>query len=198
MNPAHRHWPILADRSGTLATMHFVIVPGINGSGEDHWQSIWQGEWGPAASRIAPSSWDEPDVDDWCEALDRAVAGAGSADVVLVAHSLGCITATEWAARTRPAVRGVFLVAPPDTAEPGFPAEASTFTTLTPVPLEVPGLLVTSENDPYCTTDAADRLAKAWRVDHVSAGSAGHINSAGGLGRWEFGRALFTAFAAGR
>lgn len=175
--------------------MRFVIVPGINGSGGDHWQSIWQAEWGSAASRIVPGSWDEPEVDDWCVALDRAVAGA--TDVVLVAHSLGCVTAIEWAARTRPAVRGVFLVAPPDTAGPDFPAEASTFTKLNPVPLEVPGLLVTSEDDPYCTTDAADRLAEAWRVDHVSAGPVGHINSTSGLGRWEFGRALLTAFTAG-
>lgn len=176
--------------------MHFVIVPGINGSDENHWQSIWQGEWGQAASRIAPSSWDEPDLDDWCQALDRAVAGR--TDVVLVAHSLGCITAIEWAGRTRPAVRGMFLVAPPETSRADFPAEASTFTALTPVPLDVPGLLVTSEDDPYCTTDEADQLAKAWQVDHISAGLVGHINSASGIGRWEFGRALLTAFTAGR
>jgi predicted alpha/beta hydrolase family esterase len=181
-----------------VAIVHFVIIPGINGSDEDHWQSIWQAEWGSAASRIAPSSWDEPDVDDWCRALDQAVADAPSTRVVLVAHSLGCITAIEWAARTRPEVSGVFLVAPPDTTGPGFPAEASTFTALTATPLDVPGLLVTSENDPYCTVDAADRLAKAWRVDRVSTGHVGHVNSASGVGRWEFGRALLTAFAAGR
>jgi predicted alpha/beta hydrolase family esterase len=178
--------------------MHFVIIPGINGSDEDHWQSIWQAEWGSAASRIAPASWDEPDVDDWCRALDRAVTDARSARVVLVAHSLGCVAATEWVARARPDVSGVFLVAPPDTAGPGFPAEASGFAALTATPLSVPGLLVTSENDPYCTTDAADRLAEAWRVDHINAGPTGHVNSASGLGRWGFGRALLTAFAAGR
>jgi predicted alpha/beta hydrolase family esterase len=175
--------------------MHFVIVPGINGSDENHWQSMWQAEWGPAASRIVPASWDEPDLDDWCQALDRAVAGA--TDVVLVAHSLGCITAIEWAARARPAVRGMFLVAPPDTARADFPAEASTFVALTPVPLEVPGLLVTSDDDPYCTTEASGQLAKDWGVDHVDVGRAGHINSASGLGRWEFGHALLTAFTAG-
>lgn len=175
--------------------MHFVIVPGINGSDGDHWQSVWQAEWGSAASRIAPGSWDEPDVDDWCKALDQAVADARSARVVLVAHSLGCIAATEWAARTRPGVSGVFLVAPPDTAGPGFPAEASGFAALTATPLDVPGLLVTSEDDPYCAADAAGRLAKGWRVDRVSAGRAGHISS--DSGRWEFGRALLTAFTAG-
>ena len=27
--------------------MQFVIVPGIDNSDEQHWQSIWEAEWGP-------------------------------------------------------------------------------------------------------------------------------------------------------
>jgi serine hydrolase len=178
--------------------MHFVIVPGINGSGPDHWQSIWQDAWGGSASRIGPSSWDEPDLADWCRALDTAVQPHQPAEVVLVAHSLGCLTAGHWLRQAQPGIRGAFLVAPPDTAGPNFPAaEAPSFTTLTAAPLTVPGLVVSSDDDPYCTTEAAQRLAVGWDAGHVSIGAVGHVNTASGLGAWETGRALLDAFTAG-
>jgi predicted alpha/beta hydrolase family esterase len=177
--------------------MHFVIVPGINGSGPDHWQSRWQDAWGPVASRIGPSSWDEPDLADWCQALDMAVQLHQPADVVLVAHSLGCLAAGSWLRQARPRIRGAFLVAPPDAAGPNFPAAAPSFTTIKPAPLTVPGLVVSSDDDPYCTPQAAQRLAAGWGAGLVSIGPAGHVNAASGLGAWETGRALLDAFTAG-
>jgi hypothetical protein len=176
--------------------MRYVIIPGINGSDADHWQSLWQAEWGASASRISPSSWDEPDLDDWCRAIDRAVDEHSSADVVLVAHSLGCLAAACWVVRHQPDIRGVFLVAPPDNAGPNFPAEAPTFTAVDATPLHVPGLVISSDDDPYCAAEVAPRLAAGWRLRHVSVGPAGHINSAGRLGGWDAGRALLTAFTA--
>jgi predicted alpha/beta hydrolase family esterase len=178
--------------------MHFVIVPGINGSGPGHWQSIWQDAWGPAASRIGPSSWDEPDLADWCLALDRAVRQHQPAEVVLVAHSLGCLAVGHWLRQGRPGIRGAFLVAPPDAAGPNFPAaEAPSFTALKAAPLTVPGLVVSSDDDPYCRPQGAQHLAAGWGAGHVSIGTAGHINTASGLGAWEAGRALLDAFTAG-
>jgi predicted alpha/beta hydrolase family esterase len=43
----------------------------------------------------------------------------------------------------------------------------------------------------------AQQLAGAWGVPRIGAGRLGHINSSSGIGRWDFGRALFTAFTAG-
>jgi hypothetical protein len=178
--------------------MYFVIVPGINGSGPGHWQSIWQDAWGPSASRVGPSSWDEPDLADWCQALDRAVRQTRPAEVLLVAHSLGCLAAGHWLRQARPGIRGAFLVAPPDADGPNFPAaEAPSFTTLQTAPLTVPGLVVSSDNDLYCTPEAAQRLAGGWGAGQVSIGAAGHINTASGQGAWETGRALLDAFTAG-
>ena len=178
--------------------MHFLIIPGINGSGPDHWQSRWQDTWGASASRIAPSSWDEPDVADWCHALDRAAGRRGPSGVVLVAHSLGCLAAATWLARPQPGVRGAFLVAPPDAAGPSFPATAAaSFTACETAALTVPGLVVSSDDDPYCTPRTAQRLAAGWGAGHVSIGPAGHVNAASGLGAWECGRALLRAFTAG-
>jgi predicted alpha/beta hydrolase family esterase len=177
--------------------MRYVIVPGIDGSDQDHWQSIWQAAWGESAVRIRPASWDRPDLDDWCQAIDRA-AGPDPSEAVLVAHSLGCLAAADWAARSRRDIRGVFLVAPPDAAGPNFPAAAApTFTAAHATPLDVPGLVISSDDDPYCTTDAAERLASGWHLDRVSVGRAGHINSASRLAHWDLGRALLTAFTAG-
>jgi predicted alpha/beta hydrolase family esterase len=177
--------------------MHYVTIPGIDGSDDEHWQSIWEAEWGERATRISVSSWALPELDDWCDAIDRAVLQVRSSRTVLVAHSLGCLAAARWTARRRPGVAGVFLVAPPDRAGALFTAAAATFAAAPEVPLDVAGLIVSSDNDPYCSSDVADRLAHAWALPRVSAGSVGHINSASGLGRWDMGRALLTAFSAG-
>ncbi|NUS10737.1 MAG: serine hydrolase family protein, partial [Streptomyces sp.] len=79
----------------------YVVIPGIDGSDERHWQSRWEAEWGGAAVRIAPASWTEPDLADWIAAVGAAYgtasAAAGRAGaVVLVAHSLGCWAAACW------------------------------------------------------------------------------------------------------
>jgi predicted alpha/beta hydrolase family esterase len=62
---------------------------GIDNSDQHHWQTIWEAEWGPAATRIAVASWTSPDLDDWVGAIERAVRMTGTPDVVLVAHSGG-------------------------------------------------------------------------------------------------------------
>jgi uncharacterized protein len=177
--------------------MQFVIVPGIDNSDEQHWQSIWEAEWGPAASRIAVASWTAPDLDDWVDAIERAVRMAGTTDVVLVAHSGGCWAAASWVADRGSDARGVFLVAPPDQHGDFFRAAASSFTAVVPQPLELPGLMVFSDNDPYCAPQAAEQLAADWGVPRIGVGQLGHINSSSGIGRWDFGRALLTAFTAG-
>ena len=177
--------------------MHYVTIPGIDGSDQEHWQSIWEAEWDQRASRISVSSWAAPELDDWCDAIDRAVRRAGSAGTVLVAHSLGCLAAARWSARRRPGVAGVFLVAPPDPGGALCPAAAATFAATAEGPLDVAGLIVSSDNDPYCGTEVADRLAHDWGLPRVSAGHVGHVNSASGLGRWDTGHALLTAFTAG-
>ncbi|GAA3629462.1 RBBP9/YdeN family alpha/beta hydrolase [Microlunatus ginsengisoli] len=170
--------------------MRFVIVPGIGGSDSFHWQSIWQAEWGPIASRIEPASWTAPDAADWIAAVDRAITEAGTSDVVLVAHSLGCWAAAGWLAEAQRSVRGAFLVAPPDPDGPEFPAAAASFADLTPAPVGVPGLVVASLDDPYCRPGAAAALARGWGLPVSRVGAYRHLNSASGIGGWQQGRVL--------
>ncbi|MFD0637704.1 RBBP9/YdeN family alpha/beta hydrolase [Catenulispora yoronensis] len=180
--------------------MRYVIIPGYGGSGPDHWQDKWQRAWGDGAIRIRPESWDKPDLDDWCAALDRAadtVRQAGE-DLVLVAHSLGCLATAAWLGEPRPGVRGAFLVAPPSVASARFPrTEAASFVPVVHTRLTTPTLVVSSDDDPYCDPETARQLTVIWNAGLVSVGRAGHINAASGLGMWPFGQALLAAFVAG-
>ena len=78
-----------------------------------------------------------------------------------------------------------------------FPAQAESFASGLDVRLERPGLLVTSDDDPYCSPQQSAVFADTWRTPRVSVGAHGHLNSASGLGEWSEGRNLLTAFTAG-
>ncbi len=173
--------------------MSIITMPGIGGSDDAHWQSHWERAT-PAIRRFAPASWDEPDLDDWSAALDRAVADEPA---ILVAHSLSCLLAVRWAAANPARVAGLFLVAAPDPDGPRFPTVAAAFAEDVDVRPSVPALLVTSEDDLYCSEARAARFATVWGVLRVGIGRQGHVNSASGLGAWPEGRRLLTAFSAG-
>ncbi|PZE25566.1 alpha/beta hydrolase [Curtobacterium sp. MCLR17_055] len=196
----------------------WVIVPGIWNSDPDHWQSVWEREreqqdehderiqhdhrpQQPAAVRIAPTSWSDPDPDDWCAAISTAVASCPEPPV-LIAHSLGVLAVADWLATTADApalVAGAFLVAPPDPLGDTFPDEASGFVAPRPVPLaqRVPTRLVVSDDDPYCSADRALVFADAMGADVVRVGALGHVNVASGVGDWPAGRELLRAFEDG-
>ncbi|PZF23623.1 hypothetical protein DEJ05_14285 [Curtobacterium sp. MCLR17_045] len=195
----------------------WVIVPGIWNSDPDHWQSVWEREQQDehdqrgqrvqhdqhqqrAAVRIAPTSWSDPDPDDWCAAISTAVASCPEPPV-LIAHSLGVLAVADWLATTADApalVAGAFLVAPPDPLGDTFPDEASGFVTPRPVPpaQRVPTRLVVSDDDPYCS-DRALVFADAMGADVVRVGALGHVNVASGVGDWPAGRELLRAFEDG-
>lgn len=165
-----------------------AIVPGIGGSGPEHWQSRWEASYG--GRRLAPSSWDEPDPADWQRALTALVAE----DDVVVAHSLGCLAVATWlGAGGRCA--GVLVVAVPDPHGPSFPAAAAGFTT-SRVALSVPAVLVASTDDPYADVAYAEEVAVAWDATLVVAGARGHLNAASGLGDWPEGQALLAELRA--
>jgi predicted alpha/beta hydrolase family esterase len=129
--------------------------------------------------------------------LDHAIRSV-SGNVILVAHSLGCLTVAWWAATavgSSGKVQGAMLVAPPDleTAPGTLPALAS----FTPTPLgrfPFPSLLVASENDPYAGIEAAAAFASQWGSDFVNVGAEGHINADSGHGPWPLGQLYFQRF----
>lgn len=164
-------------------------MPGYGGSGADHWQTHWEREL--PATRFRPASWDEADAQDWADALTRAVEDE-EGPAVLVAHSLGCLTAASWLAEQGPGeVVGALLVAVPDPAGPAFPASATAggFQAVRRR-LPVPVTVVVSDDDPYASADWTRGLAAAWGAEVVGIGAAGHVNGASGLGAWPAGREI--------
>ena len=173
----------------------FVVLPGIGGSGETHWQTWWE-RIIPRAKRFQPKSWDEPDLTDWIIALERAIADSRGAPL-LVAHSLACLLVAHWQCASSLPVAGAFLVAVPDPRSSAFPAEALGFACLPKGRLRFPSLIVASCDDPYGKIEYARARAAEWGGGIIEVGALGHINGQSGLADWPYGLALFQAFAAG-
>ncbi|MCB5165394.1 alpha/beta hydrolase [Streptomyces bambusae] len=174
------------------APPHFLVLPGYEGSGPEHWQSRWEAA-DPAFLRVEQADWDRPALPDWLDALDGALAAAPDGPVVLVAHSLGCVLAVHWAVeragRAGRTVTGALLVAPPDIENAGV-AALDGFCPVPRRPLPFPALVVASSDDPWCPAGRAAEFAAAWGAQLVVAGAHGHLNSASGLGDWPAGRDL--------
>lgn len=172
-----------------------VILPGIGGSGEAHWQTHWEKEQ-PNMRRFAPASWEYPDLGDWVASLDRAVESVNEPPI-LVAHSLACLLIPHWRQASSRRIAGAFLVAVPDPSSASFPKEAAAFAEVPEGHLDFPSLIIASSDDPFGTTDYARRRAAQWGSGLVQLGALGHLNGPSGLGRWQEGLTLLAAFAAG-
>jgi predicted alpha/beta hydrolase family esterase len=170
-----------------------LIIPGLTGSGPDHWQSRWEAKLS-TARRVAQDDWDRPQRDPWVARLVDAVAGA-TRPAVLVAHSLGVLTVVHAAPQLPAKVAGAFLVAPPDeTALATLPEIDPAFMPIPRAPLPFPATLVASDNDPYCGLAVAEDLSFAWGAAFANAGAAGHINTESGHGPWPEGLLGFANF----
>jgi hypothetical protein len=92
--------------------MQILIVPGLGGSGPDHWQSHWERSY-PGARRVVQSDWNRPVRSLWLEQLAAAIERMPGA--MLIGHSLGCVLIADLG-RRRPDLRigGALLVAPAD------------------------------------------------------------------------------------
>jgi uncharacterized protein len=166
-----------------------LILPGLNNSGENHWQTLWEKRY-PSFTRVQQANWDTPVKDDWIEMIDKAVTKNDSANVVLVGHSLACASVGFWAQEYQRIIKGALLVAPSDTESEIYPPGTTGFKPMPIYKLPFPSIVVTSANDKYVSIDRAKYFANAWGGQLVNIGNAGHINSDSKLGFWEFGLEL--------
>lgn len=175
-----------------------LLLPGWQDSGPQHWQSAWERRHG--CLRVVQHDWMRPLRGDWIARLEEVVLdlpGSGRRDIVLAAHSLGCLLTAAWAARTSQAarIRGALLVAPGD---PQLPHLAGALHSWSPVELSrlpFPSVLVASQDDPYCSLARARSFAQAWGARFVDYGRRGHVNSDSGLGDWDEGWQMLCALA---
>jgi len=150
----------------SLVDKSVVIVPGLRGSGPDHWQTRLQASH-PAYRRVMQHDWLKPQLADWAAALDGAIAAAGR-DVFVVAHGFGCLATLARLENRSADVLGVLLVAPRRPDEFGFE----------PKLLSVPAILAASRTDVWMPFSEAQALAHVLHARFVDAGDAGHIDGA--------------------
>ena len=162
-----------------------IIVPGWRDSGPGHWQTLWA-ERLPQARRVVQDDWHTPTRSAWVARLEETVLEQPG-PVVIVAHSLGCITTAHMKPEAAAWVRGALLVAP---ADPERRAVLSDFAPAPYAALPYRSILVASSNDPYCPIRLAGAYARAWGSEFVRLQNAGHINVDSGHGEWPLGRAL--------
>ena len=182
----------------SIGESSFLVIPGWNGSGAEHWQTLWEQKYS-RFRRVEQRNWTRPPREEWISQigadLDRT-----SSPTFLVAHSLGCLAVAHWAAlagRKTDRVAGAFLVAPPWlTQSDQCPVQLTDFLPMPLRRLPFPSLLVASEDDPYLPVEIAARLASAWGSQFVDVGRQGHINVASGHGPWPAGEGLLRGFLA--
>ncbi|TDU31811.1 hypothetical protein DFR24_1193 [Panacagrimonas perspica] len=159
-----------------------LLVPGLHDSGPSHWQSHWEQSLG--AGRVVQHDCHRADLASWSERIVE-VALRGPRDLVLVAHSFGCLAAVHAAPRLLTHLRAVMLVAPASPAKFDIRFDGLG-------PIDVPSLLVASRNDPWLGFGDAGELAQRWSSRLHDLGLAGHVNAESGYGPWSEGLALLS------
>ena len=166
-----------------------LIHPGLNNSGEKHWQTLWEKRY-PQFSRVNQKEWDQPVCSEWISHLDEVVRAKDESQVVIVGHSLACATVGFWVKEYNRKIKAALLVAPSDTEAPSYPEGTTGFKPMPLVKLPFPSITVMSSNDKFVSIERARFFANAWGSELVNIGNAGHINGESELGFWEFGLEL--------
>jgi hypothetical protein len=164
-----------------------LTLPGWQGSGPGHWQSLWEAAHG--YQRVEQHDWLRPLRGDWSARLEEVLldtAAGGKGPAVLVAHSLGCMLVAAWAAHSRNAqcVKAALLVAPPDVERADLRQMLPGWAPVRLQTLPFRTLVLASSNDPFCDLSRARAYAAAWGADFKEVGPCGHLNADSGLGDW--------------
>lgn len=174
----------------------YFIIPGLGGSGPDHWQT-WLESRLPGCERLQQVDWGVPHLDDWVGQATRQLTGSGSRQW-LVAHSFGCLVAAMVAVENPGLVAGLVLVAPADPRRfsaqgevlparvAALPDRPCSVADLLPhaLPRTLPSVLIASTDDPWFDLEEARTMASLWHCRFLELGAAGHINAASGHGPW--------------
>ncbi|MEQ1797867.1 MAG: alpha/beta hydrolase [Lacibacter sp.] len=170
----------------TNTMTNYFIIPGLGNSGEEHWQTFFE-QSGNNFQRIVQQEWDAPDCNDWVNTIDKAIAAYDPSTVVLIGHSLGCVTIAHWAKRSNKKIKGALLVAPSDIEASVYSFPATGFTPIPVDKINFKTIVVASENDEWVSLERAKFFAANWGSEFISIGNAGHINAVSGYGQWQQG-----------
>ncbi len=166
-----------------------LFVPGLRNHVEDHWQTH-AARAIPGSITVEPLNADRLSRAARVATLDTALKRIAG-EVIVVAHSAGCLTTVHWALAPTRRIRAALLVTPADIENP-LPAGYPTLAELKdggwmPIPrrtLPFPALVVASRNDPLARFERIEALARDWDAAFHDAGAVGHLNPAAGYGPW--------------
>ena len=170
-----------------------VLVPGLRGHVEDHWQTRLAASL-PGARTVPPLGRTNPGLQARVTLLDQIVQDVDG-PVVLVAHSAGVLVTVHWAAQYSPTrVVGALLATPPAFAAqlpPEYPSidelRAHGWLPIPRRPLPFPSILAVSTDDPLGNPVRLRGLATPGAAGCTRLGAVGHLNPASGFGDWPRG-----------
>ena len=172
-----------------------LFVPGLRDHVEDHWQSHAARAL-PGSVTVEPLTTDRLSRAARVAALDAALQGIAG-EVVIAAHSAGCLMVAAWAQNPTRRIKGALLATPADVENPlppGYPnfdeLDANGWMPISRVPLPFPTIVAASRNDPLAGFDKVAGLAAAWGTELLDAGEVGHLNPPAGFGPWPEGLEL--------
>ena len=170
-----------------------LIVPGLRDHVAEHWQTLLESRLRAAGTRVVrvpPMGRDNLECATRVEAIEY-MAQAIDGDVVVVAHSGGCVMVAHWAQQSKRPVLGALLATPPDFEQPmpeGYPTlealEAGGWLPVPRDPLPFPSIVAASRNEPLASFERVEALARDWGSRLVDLGEVGHLNPASGFGPW--------------
>ncbi len=172
-----------------MAEAQIIHVPGLGNSGSEHWQTYWQQQ-DSQSIRVHQEDWDNPVCFDWVEQLQNTISAVKDKEIILIAHSLGCMTVAHWAKKYKVTIKAAFLVAPPEVEQDVELTEVLDFAPFPRFKLPFKSMLVASSDDDYLTIKRAEWLANLWGSKFVNIGPKGHINSYSNIGDWPEGKML--------
>ncbi|QIK54021.1 alpha/beta hydrolase [Dysgonomonas sp. HDW5B] len=165
---------------------NYFIIPGLGNSGANHWQTYFENS-GENFQRINQQEWNAPNCEEWMKNIDDTISKYDLSTVILIGHSLGCVTIANWAKQYGRKIKGALLVAPSDIESPLYTFTSSGFT---PIPLDrinFETIIVASSNDPWVSNERVKLFADSWGSKLINIGAAGHINAESGYGEWQEG-----------
>jgi len=171
-----------------------LVVPGLYGSGPEHWQSQWEKQH-PEFVRVNQLDWNTPICHDWITVLDAAIRKEND-HVILVGHSLGSVTIAHWAKHYGRKIVGALIVAPSDTEAATFPEGTTGFSPVPTRRLPFPSTVIASTDDPYISFERVTELSEAWGSKLITLGACGHISVSNGFGPWPEGIQYITELQA--
>jgi predicted alpha/beta hydrolase family esterase len=172
----------------------FLNVPGIADSGETHWQTNWENSF-PEIKRVIQKDWVRPDREVWLKNLESSIQKNNEKSIILISHSLGggTIIHADYLNKLN-GVKGIFMVALPDIEREDFPKECSGFVPMPRRKLSIPGVMVSSENDEWCTIEVAEKWSASLVIPLINIGKKQHICGAEEFETWEEGKKLLVKF----